>query len=154
MKTRIVPAICVTLKPSYFILGCYLSVSMLSIIALLITNFTWLLKGLVVGIIIIASIYSVMQDVLLRFDWSWRTIEVTHQGKLKLTTNNNVTFELPLEASSVNHRLLTVLHFKRLPMRFAFRGVAVLSPWQVVDIQQYRKLRVWLKWGNPLKSNH
>jgi hypothetical protein len=125
----------------------------MGIVALMLTNLTWLTKTICIILLIIASIYSILQDVLLCLDWSWQKVEVNHQGQLRLTTRNHRTFDVQLEASSVNHRWLTVLRFSRLAMPIGFRSVAVFSPCQVVDTQQYRKLRVWLKWGKPLQSH-
>jgi hypothetical protein len=148
MKTRAIPAIQVTLKPSYIVLGCYLSVSILSIIALLLTQLSWIVISGIGLLIIIATIYWILQDALLRMPWSWQMVEVTSLGKLRLTNQRHETFETNVLPSSVNHPWLTVLHVKRASRQFGFRNSAMLTPWQVSNLGQYRQLRVWLKWGN------
>ncbi len=148
MKTRVIPAIQVTLKPSFRILGCYLSISILSMIALAQTKLSWKAQCGIALLIIIATIYKILQDALLRLPWSWQRVEVTSHGKLRLTTQREVTLEVNVLPSSVNHYWLTVLHFKPAPWQFTACRSAVLTPWQVQDASELRKLRVWLKWGN------
>ncbi|MDP3607746.1 MAG: hypothetical protein Q8R74_01570 [Methylophilus sp.] len=154
MKTRIIPAISVSLRPSYLILGSYVCISILSVIALMLATLSWMLQSAIIFVVIIATIYTVLQDVLLLLPWSWHQIEVSSHGQLQLTMKNGETFHVVLQPSSINHPWLTILHFKRVVIGVGFRVNVVLTPWQVADLQQYRKLRVWLKWGSPLKQHH
>jgi hypothetical protein len=154
MKTRTIPAISVVLKPSQLILGCYVGISMLSVIALMLTRISGVLQCVLIFVVIIATIFTVLQDVLLRLPWSWHQIEVSSHGHLKLTMKNGETFNVELKPTSINHPWLTVLQFQRVGTGIGARNTAMLTPWQVTDLSQYRKLRVWLKWGSPLKPDH
>jgi hypothetical protein len=95
-----------------------------------------------------------LQDVLLRLPWSWHQVEVSSHGQLKLMMKNGETFNVELKPSSINHPWLTILHFQRVGKGIGARKTVMLTPWQVVSTQQYRMLRVWLKWGSPLKPDH
>jgi hypothetical protein len=154
MKTRTIPAISVVLKPSQLILGCYVGISMLSVIALMLTRISSVLQCVLIFVVIIATIFTVLQDVLLRLPWSWHQIEVSSHGLLKLTMKNGEIFNVELKPTSINHPWLTVLQFQRVGTGIGARNTAMLTPWQVTDLSQYRKLRVWLKWGSPLKPDH
>jgi hypothetical protein len=154
MKTRTIPAISVVLKPSQLILGCYVGISMLSVIALILTRISSVLQCVLIFVVIIATIFTVLQDVLLRLPWSWHQIEVSSHGQLKLTMKNGEIFNVELKPTSINHPWLTVLQFQRVGTGIGARNTAMLTPWQVTDLSQYRKLRVWLKWGSPLKPDH
>lgn len=147
MKTRIVPAIHLMLKPSYWILGCYVLVSMLSLMGVLLATIPHLLKYGIAFAVIIATIYAILQDVLLRLPWSWKLVEVTSQGKVRIHNQRGDMLEVALLTSTVSHPWLTILRYKRLPYRQAWRNSLMVTPWQVQDAQQYRKLRVWLNWG-------
>jgi hypothetical protein len=153
MKTRIVPAIHVALQPSYLILGCYVFVSILSLLSVLQTSFSILLKCVIVCAVIIATIYTILQDVLLTLPWSWKLVEVTSQGKVRVHNQRGELFEVVPLASSVSHPWLTILRFKRLTYQHGWRNSLMLAAWQVRDPQQFRKLRVWLNWGRADKKH-
>lgn len=147
MKTRIIPAIHLMLKPSYWILGCYVLVSMLCLISVLLATLPLLLKCAIALAVIIATIYTILQDVLLRLPWSWKLVEVTSQGKVRIHNQRGDMHEVALLASTVSHPWLTILRFKRLPYQQGWRNSVMITPWQSRDLQQYRKQRVWLNWG-------
>lgn len=147
MKTRIVPAIHVVLQPSYIILGCYAFVSILSLVSVMQTSFSILFKCAIAFAVIIATIYTILLDVLLTLPWSWTLVEVTSQGKMRVHNRRGDMFEVVLLASSVSHPWLTILRFKRLGYLHGWSNRLMLTAWQVRDQQQYRKLRVWLNWG-------
>lgn len=153
MKTRVVPAIHLKLKPSYFILGCYLMVSILSLLSVMLATLPLLLKSVIAFVIIIAAIYTILQDVLLCLPWSWQLVEVTSQGQVRVHTQRGDMFEVALLASSVSHPWLTILRFKRLTYQSGLRNSLMITVWNVQDPQQYRKLRVWLNWGNANEAS-
>lgn len=153
MKTRIIPAVLVVLKPSYLILGCYLFVSILGLLSVVQTNFPTVLKCVAVFAVIIAAIYTILQDVLLCFPWSWTRVEVTSQGKVRVHNRRGDMIEVLLLASTVSHPWLTILRFKQLPYQLGARNSLMMTVWQVQDPQQYRKLRVWLNWGHHLETD-
>lgn len=85
--------------------------------------------------------------------WSWQRVDVSSQGVVSVTTKRQQARDIQLLASSVNHRWLTILHIKRSSIPSGMSRTLLLTPWQVQDTNQYRKLRVWLKWGNPLDAH-
>lgn len=149
MKTRIIPAIKLTLKPSTFILGCYVLLSMLSLLSLMYATLPLLIKCVIAFAVIIASIYTILQDALLCLPWSWQLVEVTSQGQVRIHNRHGDIFEVDLLASTVSHPWLTILRFKTLPFQHGLRSGLMMTAWNVHDLQQYRKLRVWLNWGKP-----
>lgn len=147
MKTSLVPSIAITLKPSYWILGLYLTVSMFSVVSIGLAHLPVGATLAAAPLVIIATIYYVMRDVLLCLPYSWHQVLLSHHGKLTLINRSGVAFTPVLAASTVNHPWLTVLNFKR-STRLGWHGALMLSPSQVDDIDQFRRLRVWLKWSN------
>ncbi|HAF00489.1 MAG TPA: hypothetical protein DCO68_02375 [Methylophilaceae bacterium] len=139
------PAISIVLKPSYLMLGCYAGVSILSCMALLLTDIPIIAKMLLVSICILLLIYIVMRDALLLLPWSWHKLEVNSQGELRLVNRRMQVFTLSLAESTFIHPYLTVLNFKGLS-GWKRQHSVVLTRWQVHDLQQFRQLRTWLKW--------
>ncbi len=125
----------------------YVGVSILSSFAVWVVNMPALLKVPVIMLMIIAAIYYVMRDVLLCLPWSWHQVLLSSHGQLSLLNRRLELCEPVLAASSVNHPLLTVLHFNRSSLRFGWQCTLMLMPWQITDADQFRRLRVWLKWA-------
>lgn len=154
MKTRIVPAIYLKLKPSYWILGWYVLVSMLSLISLVLVTLPLLLKCAIAVTVIIAIIYTILQDVLLCLPWSWQLVEVTSHGQVRLHNQRGDMIKVMMLVSTVSHPRLTILRFKRLAYQYGLRNSLMITPWNAEEPQQYRKLRVWLNWGKPNTATH
>lgn len=154
MKTRIIPAIYVVLKPSYAILGCYVLVSMLSLIAVMQATLPLLIKYVIAFVVIIATIGVILQDVLLCLPWSWKLLEITSQSQVRIHNRRGDRIEVALLAATVSHPWLTILRFGRLPYQQGWRNSLMMTPWQIQDAQQYRKLRVWLNWGKANATTH
>lgn len=153
MKTRTVPAIHLMLKPSYEILGCYVLVSILSLLGLVLTTLPIAVKSVIVILVIIATIYTILQDALLSLPWSWQLVEVTSHGQVRVHNQRGDMFEGRLVASTVCHPWLTILRFKRLAEQNGLRDSVMITAWSIQDQQQYRKLRVWLNWGKPIATS-
>jgi hypothetical protein len=148
MQSRQMPAVYLQLKPSKLILGCYVAISITSISALLLSSIAVWLKLTLAFVLIITAIYALLRDVLLCLPWSWQRIEVSSKGKLLLCNRRHQIFEARLKPSTLDYVALTVLHFERAPMRFGFRNTCWMTSAQVHDQAQYRRFRVWLKWGS------
>jgi hypothetical protein len=146
MKKQLMPAICIRLKPSYQVLGCYLGISTLSSIAILQVDMPIIAKILLILICNLMSFYVILRDALLVLPWSWQRVEVSSHGELKLVNQDQKTFQLQLSVSTFNHPYLTVLNFKHFGRLWGRQHSLVLTRWQVDDTQQYRQMRVWLKW--------
>jgi len=146
MKAQTLPSISITLKPSFVILGCYFLISILCCISIYISSITSIVKILSLIIVVICFTYVVLRDVLLYLPWSWHVISVTSIGELRLKNKRNQIFKIQLLPSTFNHPVLMVLNFKRTPFLLGWRCSVMLTPWQVDDVQAFRRLRIWLKW--------
>jgi hypothetical protein len=146
MKEKTLPSIHVILKPSYVILGYYFFISTLCCVSILIVMIPSIVKVLSLVIITLSFIYIVLRDVLLLLPWSWQSVTVTSLGQLRLVNQKNQVFDIDLLPSTFNHPFLTVLNFKRMPFEMGWCSATLITPWQVYDMQAYRRLRVWLKW--------
>lgn len=147
MKSRVIPTIYIEFKPSKWILGCYAFISIASMGCLLLVPILYWLKILMVIIVLIVTVYVMMRDIFLLLPWSWHSLVVNSKGEVLLTNRLQQVYQPVLNASSVNFPALTVLNFKRTSLELGWRSSCWMTPSQVHDADQYRKLRVWLKWG-------
>jgi hypothetical protein len=146
MKEKTLPPIHVILKPSYIILGYYFIISILCCVSIFIVTIPSSFKVLSLVTITLSFIYIVLRDVLLLLPWSWQSVSVTSLGELRMVNQKNQVFDIDLLPSTFNHPVLTVLNFKRIPFNMGWSSSALITQWQVYDVQAYRRLRVWLKW--------
>lgn len=152
MKKRVAPTICVSLKPSLVILGCLIGISILSIMALMLAHLSLKMLVSLTVTVIIATIYGLLQTVWMLLPWSWVQVDLNHDNNLLLMNKRQQRYAVQLLRTSVNHQWLVVLHFNASDKRIWFNNTLMLTPWQVTDANQFRRLRVWLKWGNPLSD--
>ena len=140
MKPRLMQAIALELQPSKLLLGLLSSVSIASCVILAQLPLSIFIKLVLIGLVVISTVYFVLRDVLLRLPNSWKRIEVSSQGGLKLTNHRGESFEATLADSTLMHGFVTILNFKnwRLPPVIIFTNPA--------NQEELRKLRVWLRW--------
>ena len=133
-------AIALELQPSKLLLGLLCAISITSCAILAQLPLALGIKLVLIALVIISTIYFVLRDVLLRLPNSWKIVEVSSQGVLKLTNNRGENFEPKLAASSLNHGFVTILNVKnwRLPPVILFTNAE--------NNDELRKLRVWLRW--------
>jgi len=95
---------------------------------------------------VLATLHVMACDVLLRLPASIIALEVTAKGELRCATRAGEWHAATVLGSSTVTPWLTVLNLKLEDRRFA-RHV-VLTPDRVAA-EDFRRLRVWLKWGSP-----
>jgi len=97
------------------------------------------------------AFYSVCMRGLLLLPWSWVALNVNVKNELQLTCRDGVKFAGTVCADSVVTPYLTVVHFQLHHASFIRRlltsRIAILPG--MVDAENYRQLRVWLRWGQP-----
>ena len=133
-------AIALDLQPSQLLLGLLSAVSIASCVILAQLPLSIFIKLVLIGLVVISTIYFALRDVLLRLPNSWKRLEVSSQGVLKLTNYRGENVEPILATSSLIHGFVTILNFKywRLPPVILFTNSA--------NQEELRKLRVWLRW--------
>jgi hypothetical protein len=149
MKSRVTPTIYIEFKPSKEILGCYACISIACLACLLLVHILYWLKITLILLVLIVTVYVMMRDILLLLPCSWKSLEVNSKGEILLTTRKQQVHQAMPNASTVNFVSLTVLNFKRTSLALGWRSSCWMTPCQVHDANQYRKLRVWLRWGLP-----
>lgn len=92
------------------------------------------------------AVYILYRDVMLAFDYSWQTVEITSAGVLRLHNKQGDMIEPTLLKHTFCHPSLVVLNIQHADLPAKASRSIIITPWQVVDIHQFRALRVWLKW--------
>lgn len=91
-----------------------------------------------------AVAYAIVHDAWRRLPWSVTALQLTADGSLRCLTRDGRWRDARVLGSSCVTASLTVLNLRlsgrRLPCS------AVLLP-DSLDAEDYRKLRVWLRWG-------
>ena len=133
-------AIALELQPSKLLLGLLCAISIVCCVILAQLPVSIPIKLVLIVFVLASSIYFALRDALLRLPSSWKRIEVSSQGVLKLTNNRGEIFEPKLAASSLIHSFVTILNVKnwRLPPVILFTNAT--------NQEELRKLRVWLRW--------
>jgi toxin CptA len=129
----------INLKPSRALIAALSAMHLLAIAAV------WVLSWP------IATSFTVL--VLVSFTWCWRrkwavTLKINVKGELLLQQDGD-WLEVKVLASSLVLPYLTVLNLKLPGRRWPLN--IVLLP-DSLDAQDYRKLRVWLRWGQDSVS--
>jgi len=111
----------------------------------------WQIKLLLVIFISVSAIYSVYMRGLLLLPWSWVMLSVNIKNELQLTCKSGERFAGTVRVDSVVTPYLTVIHFQLHHAGFIRRLLTsriVILP-DMINAEDYRQLRVWLRWGQP-----
>ena len=143
MKPHLMQTIAIELQPSKLLLGLLCAISIVACAILAQLPFVFAIKLALIALVVISTIYFVLRNALLRLPNSWKSVEVSSLGELKLTNKCGENFEPTLAVSSLIHGFVTILNFerssfKRLPSVILFTSQA--------NQEELRKLRVWLRW--------
>ncbi len=144
MKPRLMQAVSIELQPSMLLLGLLCAISMACCAILAQLPLAFAIKCGLIALVIISSTYFAMRDALLRLPNSWKKVEVSAQGALKLTNNKGQIFEPTLAASSLIHRIVTILNVERSGLNWRLPPVILFTNQE--NHEALRKLRVWLRW--------
>ena len=124
-----------------------MSVGALCIVILL--TMSWQAKLLLSFMIVFSAIYSVFKYGLLLLPWSCVRLSVNTKNQLQLTRKDGKQLEVSVQANSVVTPYLTILNSRIKEASFLqglFVQHCIIFP-DAVDAENYRKLRVWLRWG-------
>lgn len=146
MRAKHTPSIELHLQPSYLVLGCYLVVSILSVLGLTYLPATTPVKILASMSVMVLVLYIILRDALLALPWSWQLIRVSATGEVELVTRKQQAYRAVLEPTSVCHPWLVVLHFNQLGRGAGYQSSIYLTPFRVQNSQQLRRLRMWMRW--------
>lgn len=150
MKPILHQAIHITFKPSILMLGLLCTISMWCCWILIVLPMATMLKLLAITLILVSSIYFILRDILLLLPWSWRMLEVDSKGELTLINQRGQQFQPTLADSTFIHAKLTILNFKREGFTFALPPVIIMMS----NIDEVRRLRVWLRWGKQHSTQY
>ncbi len=147
MKTRTMPEIEIALKPS---IGLSTSMTVVASIGLwIIVAYVpdWRLQLALAVWLLLTTVYHVLRDGLQRFPKSWKSLHVTAHGELRVTNVTGQTFTPTLSADTTGYLWLTILNFeKNNGSVFPWTGLPPLILFMPKDADNYRRLRVWLRW--------
>lgn len=111
---------------------------------------SWQIKLLLAVAIVSSATYAVLGYGLLLFPWSAVALTVNVKNELQITRRDNVQLsDLSVCADSVVTPYLTVVHVyskNASLLRRIFARHLIILP-DAVDAENYRQLRVWLRWG-------
>lgn len=96
------------------------------------------------AVILLAAFYHIAGDALRSLPWSVAVLEVDAAGQLQAMRRDGRWFEAGVRGNSYVSAWLTVLNLRPAGR---WLGVTVLLLPDALDAEVYRRLRVWLKWG-------
>lgn len=147
MKAQLIQAIDIAIKPSFLLMGLLSVISILSCLIVITLPISSVFKLLLLALIIISTAYYTLRDALRLLPCSWRRLEVSPSGQLKLTSKQGKQFTPHLAATSFIHPLMIILNTQ--PTSFKqrlFGSLPALILFANQEAQQQRRLRVWLRW--------
>lgn len=126
------------------------AISMLCCWILLVLPMATTLKLMAIMLVLVSSIYFILRDTLLLLPWSWQFLEIDSKGKLTLINQRGQQFQPALANSTFIHAKLVILNFKRNGYRLALPPVILL----MANIDEVRRLRVWLRWAKQQNTQY
>ena len=132
------------LKPSWPLAMLFSGVALGACVVLVYLPLDYRLKLAMVAVTIIAGIYHTLQDALLMTPRSIIRLTLNSKGKFHLVCRNGVETAVSILPSSLVMPYLTVLNLDS-GKRFSGRSL-VITP-DRVDKEDFRRLRVWLRWS-------
>lgn len=103
--------------------------------------------------ILAAVIYATCQCGLLLLPWSCIALNINSNNQLQIVHKNGKVLSVDLCRDSVVTPYLTVINCKSQDAKLLARLFAqhlVILP-DMLDAEDYRQLRVWLRWGAPIQ---
>jgi len=136
----------VRLQPSYWLALVIALAAAASVLIMLSMPATLWIKLALSLVIVLVAIFHIWQDALLRFSWSWASVEVNSTGALILNRRDGTACEATIQVSSFVASYLTVLNIG-IGNSYWQRHLILLP--DSADLDSLRRLRVWLLWGLP-----
>jgi hypothetical protein len=149
MKPILHQAIHIPLKPSHLMWVLQGLISIISCWILVVLPLALPLKAVIIVLVIASSLYFILRDTLQILPWSWQVLHVNSKGQLSLSNRRGQQFHPALAESTFIHAQLTILNFERKGYRWRLPPVILLAT--LADMDEVRRLRVWLRWA---KQHH
>ena len=167
MKPALPQVIHLQLMPSYLLLGLLSGISIACCWIVLQQAISADIELFIIALIVVSSIYFIVRDALLMLPWSWKVLEVDHNGELTIVNQGGQQFQPALAASCFIHEACTILNFKGSGFKFnglkyhGFKYNVFRLGLQPVILfsrskndNEIRRLRVWLRWFQHGKSHN
>lgn len=136
----------------FSVLMTILSVAASGILILL--TWTWQIKLLLVMMILGSLAYVILERGLLLMPWSVITLDINIKNELMLMRRDGVQIQhLLVYPESVVTPYLTIIRYEPKDahwMQRLFSSYVIVFP-DAVDAENFRRLRVWLRWGHAHK---
>ena len=103
-------------------------------------------------LVLLSTGYFCLRDALLWLPWSYKAIHIDHKNQLRLTQKSGKQFEMHVLANTVVTAYLTVLNGQLKEATLLQKLIAkhlIILP-DAVDAEDYRQLRVWLRWSKVI----
>lgn len=123
------------------LLGLFVSMNLL---VLLLLPMAAAIKIALIGVVMATGVRAVRQHALLLSTTAVISVRVDHESRLRLTLKDGRQYDARVLASSFVASYLTVLQLKVAEQRWPV--ALIILPDSVIP-EQFRELRVWLKWG-------
>ena len=120
-------------------------------------NLYWQIKLAIVVVMVFSAAYAVCCYGLLLLPWSCVGLAINAKNQLLITLRDGgQLFDVAVIADSVVTPYLTVVRFHQknaaiLSRIFSYRMIILPDS---LDAENYRQLRVWLRWGQPRNSKN
>ena len=95
-----------------------------------------------------STAYFIARDALLVLPWSWQSIELNAKGELFFFTKDGAKRKARVETTSFVAAYMTLLNITLEASRWCRHAVILTDS---ADSEEFRKFRVWLRWGIPLE---
>lgn len=161
--------ISLVLQPSYHLAALLIVMAVLSCISIGFAPIAMHISITLGMLIVFATVYFVIKEALLLLPRSWRMVEVNYQGQLILTNLNGERFNASARINGYVVRYLVILHFDQLEQTADINPINDKTPFKQswlkqlmmadqlnssrlillpdsINQQDFRHLRVWLRW--------
>ncbi len=134
------------LKPSYRLAGALVLASLGACTIVLCMPMSISLKFFICVPVVLVTAFYVAQDALILLPWSFTELTLNAKGELLVTRRDGSDSLARVLPSSFVAAYLTVLNLRVSGSRWQ-RNMLITA--DRVDGDAFRRLRVWLRWGNP-----
>lgn len=136
----------IQLLPSKLLAGALALMTMLSVVVVLLLPMVWLAKTAFISMLLLWSVTVIRQRAFFLHPDAIIALEIDAHGQVQGITNDGEKHPIRILPDTVVTAWVVVPRF-HLPHRT--NQSLVLLP-DMLDAQAFRRLRVWLRWGNPL----
>lgn len=139
----------IQLRPSK-LLGCGLSLmTAMSVVMVLLLPLIWAAQMAFITMLLLWAVTVIRQRVFFRHTDVIAALEVDAYGHVYGTTVNRDKHSMTIRPDTVVTAFCVVLRYD-LPNQ---SGLSLVLLPDMLDAQAFRRLRVWLRWGNPFHAN-